>query len=265
MEELNGQENLDQGENQSNKKENVGNKMYSSEKLKRAQAMRHELKKKMDAYRAAKVRKEELRQAQDELKRTLAKARRDIDRERKKLVKQEDKLREIAGWIKEKNEDRAHHAIKGFFDILNLFDDKNGTFSNEYNSLHNTEKVYKALLNSATYYGENKDYIAISGKKLRKLIQAEKDKFLEDMKEAREILGLDVDALLAERENKKSDENSTDKTVSDDVWTEKGGIAEDITEAQEIIGSDADALLEEQEKSDENSVMQDSDESELRP
>ena len=216
---MNGQEINGQGENQSNKEKRNVDK-FSSEKLKRAQAMRQELKEKMDAYRAAKVRKEELRQAQDELKKTLAKARRDIDRERKKLLKQEDKLREIAGWIKEKNEDRAHHAIKGFFEVLNLFDDENHTFSNEYNSLHSTEKVCQALLASAKYHGAEKDYVSISGTKLRQLIQAEKDKFEADMKEAREILGLDVDALLAEQEKEKSDKNLTDGNSSDEKGTD---------------------------------------------
>lgn len=167
-----------------NKEDNV-----DKEKLKRAEAQRKRLLAEVKKLKEAEAVEANAKKAQAEAK----KRKEEAEKEVKRLQREKDVLLKIAGRIKETPSHRRMFAVKGFFDIVRLFNSEaDKDFSRKCNSIQDTELVMKALLSSAVY-NEEKDWVGINGQKFRALIADEKEKYDKDIEEAKEILQKDID------------------------------------------------------------------------
>ena len=110
----------------------------------------------------------------------------------KKLEDEEEIILKIAGYEKEEPDNvRGFCAKKGFFDMLNLLDQKEPkeeiSFSQKYNSLQNTSLVAEVLFESTRYHNDT-DTIVIDGKILREKIDRLINKRTSDIEAAKALL-----------------------------------------------------------------------------
>lgn len=159
------------------------------EKLRRARAQRKRLLAENKKLKEAEAVEANAKKVQAEAK----KKKEEAEKEVKRLQREKDVLLKIAGRMRETPSHRRMFAVKGFFNIVRLFNSEaDKDFSRKCNSIQDTELVMKALLSSAVY-NEEKDWVGINGQKFRALIADEKEKYDKDIEEAKEILQKDID------------------------------------------------------------------------